>query len=79
MLQLTVLEFTIRTIPEALVYIFAAYVFSNKKLDVNKYLISSFLLAIGTFLVRMLPINYGVHTILAIIIQMVIFNKFLFI
>ena len=72
MLRLTAFEFLVRTIPESLVYIFAAYVFSNKKLNVNRYLISSLLLAVSTFIIRMFPINYGVHTILFIIIQTVI-------
>ena len=69
MLRLTAFEFLVRTIPESLVYIFAGYAFSNEKLNVNRYLISSLLLAVSTFIIRMLPINYGVHTILFIIIQ----------
>ncbi|MDR3598433.1 hypothetical protein [Clostridium sp.] len=72
MLRLTVFEFIVRTIPESLIYIFAAYLFSSTKLDVKKYIISSMLLAISTFLIRMLPINYGVHTILFIMIQTII-------
>lgn len=69
MLALTAFEFIVRTIPESLIYIFAGYVLSNTKLNIKRYLISSLLLAVSMFIIRMLPINYGVHTILSIIIQ----------
>jgi hypothetical protein len=69
MLRLTAFEFIVRAIPEAFVYIVAAYLFSSTKLNVKRYIISSLLLAASTFIIRMLPINYGVHTILFIIIQ----------
>ncbi|MVX64082.1 hypothetical protein GKZ28_10315 [Clostridium chromiireducens] len=72
MLRLTALEFIVRTIPEALVYIFAGYIFSNKEIKVIRYLTSSLLLAVITFFIRMLPINYGVHTILIIITQIIV-------
>ncbi|RII35897.1 hypothetical protein D2A34_00570 [Clostridium chromiireducens] len=72
MLRLTALEFIVRTIPEALVYIFAGYIFSNKEIKVVRYLTSSLLLAVITFFIRMLPINYGVHTILIIITQIIV-------
>ncbi|MDD3242084.1 MAG: hypothetical protein PHQ64_04890 [Bacilli bacterium] len=72
MLRLTAFEFILRALPEAFIYIFAGHVFSNKKLNVNRYLIASLLLAVSTFIIRMLPINYGVHTILIIIMQIII-------
>jgi len=75
MLALTAFEFIVRTIPEAFIFIFACYAFSNTKVNTKKYIISSILLAICTYFVRMLPINYGVHTILIIIIQTVILTN----
>lgn len=69
MLALTSFELIGRTIPEAFIFIFATYVFSNTKLDAKRYIISSVLLGICIYFVRKLPINYGVHTILNIIIQ----------
>ncbi|EKQ51720.1 MULTISPECIES: hypothetical protein [unclassified Clostridium] len=72
MLQLTAFEFIVRAIPEAFIIIFAGYILSNKELNIKRYLISSILLAISTFFIRMLPINYGVHTILSIIIQIIL-------
>lgn len=75
MLALTSFELIGRTIPEAFIFIFATYVFSNTKLDAKRYIISSVLLGICIYFVRKLPINYGVHTILNIILQTVIVAK----
>jgi hypothetical protein len=67
MLTLKAFEFVIRTIPESFLVILGCYVFSNAKFDIKKYIISSILFSIGVYFIRMLPINYGVHTILGII------------
>ena len=72
MLKLSVVELFIRLIPEVLVLIFAAYAFSKVKIEREKYIISSILLGICVFSIRMLPINYGVHTILNIIALIII-------
>ena len=67
MLKITPFEFIVRLLPEAFIFMFAAYTFSKTKIDKKKYLISSIILGTCVFLIRMLPINYGVHTILNII------------
>lgn len=72
MLRLTVFEFIIRSIPEAFVFILASYALSSSKINVKRYIISSSLLAACVYSIRMLPINYGVHTILSIITQILI-------
>jgi len=79
MLEVTTLEFFFRAIPEAFLFVFATYTFSKAAIDKRRYLFSSILLAIIGFSVRQLPINYGVHTILAIIALIalnVCINKF---
>lgn len=67
MLRLHPIEFFLRAIPEGFLFIFAIYVFSKQKIDKKKYVISSLICSITIFSVRMLPINYGVHTILALL------------
>jgi len=79
MLEVTTLEFFLRAIPEAFLFVFATYTFSKTAIDKGPYLLSSILLAIIAFSVRQLPINYGVHTILAIIALIILnvsINKF---
>ncbi|MDU2672403.1 MAG: hypothetical protein E7C49_10385 [Clostridium sp.] len=72
MLKMTSAEFILRLLPEAFIFIFAAYAFSKTRINKSKYLLSSFLLGLSVFIIRMLPINYGVHTILNIIMLAVI-------
>ncbi len=74
MLKVQMFEFVARLIPEAFIFMFSAYTFSRIRLEKNKYLLSSLLLSLSVFIIRMLPINYGVHTILNIIILTVIAN-----
>lgn len=72
MLKLTVIEFVLRTIPEAFALVLASYALSNHKINIKRYIVSSILFALSIYFIRMLPINYGVHSILNIIIQTVI-------
>ena len=65
MLKMTSAEFILRLLPEA-------FIFSKTRINKSKYLLSSFLLGLSVFIIRMLPINYGVHTILNIIMLAVI-------
>lgn len=72
MLKLSAFEFLVRSVPEVLIFMFAIYSFSQTRLNVKRYLLASFLMGICVFLIRALPINYGVHTILNIIMLTVI-------
>lgn len=66
-MKLSLIELVLRTIPEGIILILAAYVFLNTKIDKNKILLSGTILGIITYLVRLLPIDFGVHTIIIII------------
>lgn len=72
MLRLTAFEFIVRLIPEAFLIILAIFALSNTKLNVKRYIISSLLLGICEYGIRMLPINYGVPTILDIFIMIIL-------
>ena len=78
MLRITVLELFIRGLPEALILIFAIYTFSKKKVILKPYLLSSLLIAVILYLVRLLPIQYGINTILgmsSLLILVININK----
>lgn len=69
----------LRGIPEAFLYIFCLYLFSDRKIDKRRYIVSIILLSVGMILVRALPISYGIHTIIimmAIIAIAVLVNHF---
>ncbi|AVK47994.1 hypothetical protein AXY43_08125 [Clostridium sp. MF28] len=72
MLRLTVFEFIFRLVPEAFVLILAMIALSNVKLNSKRYIISSLLLAVCEYGIRLLPINYGVPTILDIFVMIII-------
>lgn len=78
MLKISLFEFVLRGLPEAFLFVFAAYTFSKTKIDFKRYFIASGLLALVAYLIRFLPIQYGVNTILnliVIIVLMTIINK----
>lgn len=72
MLKLQPIEFLLRTIPEGFLFIFAIYVFSKFNIDKRKYIISSIVFSISVYLIRLLPINYGVHMILSVLVLLFI-------
>lgn len=72
MLQLSLLELFFRTLPESCIYIWSGSIFSNNKIDKTKFILSSILLSLCTFCIRLLPIHFGVHTILFLIVYILI-------
>ena len=68
-----------RGIPEAFIHMFGIYAFGRVKLDKKKYMVSSLILAMAMVGIRMLPISYGIHSILVImtiIAISIIINQF---
>lgn len=78
MLKVTLIELILRAVPEAFIYMFAMYAFSGQKLDKIQYIKASIGLAMSMFAIRFLPISYGIHTILILMVIIaisVMFNK----
>ncbi|GAA0182397.1 hypothetical protein SH2C18_47840 [Clostridium sediminicola] len=86
MLKLTVLEFLLRTIPESFISVLISYLISNTKIQKKTYIISSLLFAVATYLIRLLPIDMGVHSLIifsayipiCVIISKIPINKAIF-
>lgn len=72
MLQTTFLEFLLRGIPEAFLLILSSYIFSKKKINIIEFLVFASMLAIIAYIIRFLPIHYGVHTVLNVFAFLVI-------
>ena len=69
MLHLSLIEFLLRTIPEAFMITYAIILLSNKiGIGIKKYLLYSLVLSVSTFLIRMFPISFGLHIIINIIV-----------
>lgn len=72
MLQQPIYSLFIRLIPESFLVFYSIYLLTNSKTDFKKIFISSIIGGIGIYIVRLLPIHFGVHTILAIILYIVL-------
>ncbi len=66
MIKLSFLELIIRSIPEGAIFIWACYILSKTKFQLNRYLLSTISLALATYIVRSLPINLGINTVLSL-------------
>lgn len=64
MLKLPLLDFFILGIPESFLSILIIYSLGRKRIIWKSYFLLSILLAIVEYSTRMLPINFGVHTML---------------
>lgn len=64
MLKLTALEFLFRTIPESFLSVLISYLLANRNINKKPYVISSLLFAVATYLIRLLPIDMGVHSLI---------------
>lgn len=71
MLRLTWFEFFVRAIPEQFLFIIAIHAFSKTGIDFKKYLLSGILASILAYLIRLLPIQYGVHSLLGLIMLII--------
>lgn len=75
MLRLPLIEFFLRMIPEAILFVFAVFVFTKTKFDKNRYMITWILYSISGYLVRFLPIDFGIHTVLNLIVLVILAVK----
>lgn len=75
MLSLTLFDYFARTLPEAFILILSINIFCGIKVEKNEYVICSILFSVLEYLVRRLPINYGVHTMINIIVMIVLITS----
>lgn len=68
MLKLHWLEIILRCIPEMLLLIWGIYELAKKSINIKVYILSSIIMGIATFFVRMLPIYFGLHTFIMVIL-----------
>lgn len=74
MLRISWFEFIVRGIPEEFLFVLAVYAFSKTGINLKKYLLSGTLFWVLAYLIRLLPIQYGIHTILSLIALIIIVN-----
>ncbi|HEX9026960.1 MAG TPA: hypothetical protein VF839_10940 [Clostridium sp.] len=74
MLEISLIDLIGRTIPEALFFIWAFYTLSQTKIQVKRYFLSVIIMIILNYGAKLLPIHYGVHSLL-IIVGLIITNN----
>ena len=72
MLKISFLELIIRAIPETAIFMWACYILSKTKFQLNRYLLSTILLAVISYIVRSSPISLGINTVLLLAVMIVI-------
>lgn len=75
MLKLSWFEFLVRGIPEEFLFVLAIHAFSKTGINLKKYLLSGVLACIMIYLIRLLPIQYGVHSLLGLIMLIIIVSS----
>lgn len=68
MLKMNGLEALIRLSPETFIMIYFIYSLSGEKIQKCKYILTSIMLTTLIYIVRLLPIYFGVHTIISMIL-----------
>lgn len=72
MLQQPIYSLFIRLIPETFLIIYSICLLTNTKIDYKKIFLSAIMGGTGVYIARLLPIHFGVHTILGIILYIVL-------
>jgi hypothetical protein len=72
MIRLTFVEFLFRAIPESFLIVMIACIFCNKNIAKILIIKATLIFSISVYLIRLLPIALGVHTIIASICFVII-------
>ena len=62
---------------QSIIFVFCLYVLSNKRVDRKNFLATSIVFMLGTLLIRALPIHFGVHTLICMLLLILLGNKML--
>jgi hypothetical protein len=62
-----VIELIIRIIPEILLFVGASFVLTKTKIDKKNFVLSSCILCIVPYITRLLPVDFGITSLLALV------------
>jgi hypothetical protein len=71
-MKISIIELFFRMIPESFLFVYATYVFSKKNIALKTFILSSILLGISTYVIRLLPIHSGINNILSMAVFIVL-------
>lgn len=68
MFKVHFIEMFIRAIPEQTLLVIGSYILSRTKLNVKKALLSGIIMGVSLYIFRLLPVQFGFHTLFAILL-----------
>ncbi|SMC24554.1 hypothetical protein SAMN02745134_02208 [Clostridium acidisoli DSM 12555] len=77
MLKVSFLELFFRGFPESILFIWAISLINMKKISKKVWLLLSIFLSIIVYMVRLLPIQFGVHTLITVVFLIISTNYFI--
>ncbi|NLL30051.1 MAG: hypothetical protein GX258_03225 [Clostridiales bacterium] len=75
MLEVEFIEIFIRAMPEQVLLVIGSYILSKTKLNEKRILISGFVMGVALYAFRLLPVQFGVHTLFGICLLAVLNYK----
>jgi hypothetical protein len=67
-----IFEFLLGYILQAFTFILGVFAFNRQKIVLKKYILVSIVVSVSYYLVRLLPISFGVHTIICLILMFLV-------
>jgi len=71
-MKITLLDLIIKGIPESAIFMLGIYAFSKTKIIAKRYWSTVLIFFVAVYLIRLLPINYGINTLLSVIITAIL-------
>ncbi|MBU5456091.1 hypothetical protein [Caproiciproducens sp. MSJ-32] len=68
MFKVHFIEMFIRAIPEQTLLVIGSYILSRTKLNVKKALLSGIIMGVSLYIFRLLPVQFGFHTLFGILL-----------
>ena len=75
MLESSVTYILLRTFPESIILVLSGLILLDIKIDTKNVIKKGILLGISITFIRLLPINFGVHSVLSMIVLEIILYK----
>ncbi|MGF7186800.1 hypothetical protein GGQ84_002933 [Desulfitispora alkaliphila] len=73
-MQITFIQWVLQTIPETLATAALVLALAGQRLEIKKILFIGLTIAVITYATRLLPISFGVHTIIIIVCYAILLN-----
>lgn len=76
-LKLFFLQFICVYFVQSIIFVASLYVFTDRRVERKRFIPASVILMLGTVLIRALPIHFGVHTLISLLLSILIGTKVL--